>query len=142
MPRLAKPRRKNFWTESCLIRNNLDSSHKTFQICLIWKLSQGLIQGYDVKWTHDERRGRYAVPNSATGNAPSKVRSAKERSLGVNLLPSHLRNENSGDYDLFKNHLQLFLDCIHNEQTSSGLVQAATSNSLVDQIPLALRGDI
>ena len=94
-----------------------------------------------MKWTHGERRGRYAVPNSVTGNAPSNVRSAKERSHGVNLLPSHLRNENSGDYDLFKNHLQIFLDCIPDEPTSSGLVRAAASNSLVDQIPLALRGD-
>ena len=43
---------------------------------------------------------------------------ASERSLGVqsartfNFLPSNLRNDNSGDFALFKNHLDIFLSTV------------------------------
>ena len=75
-------------------------------------------------------------------NVPAKVRSARERSLSVhgaklfNLLPQNLRNENSGSFELFKNHLDHFLRTVPDQPTVSGLVRAASSNSLVDQIPL------
>ena len=83
-----------------------------------------------------------AIPNAIHKHAPARVRNARERSVGVhgvrifNLLPQHLRDENSGDYELFKNHLDLFLATIHDHPTAAGLVRAAKSNSLVDQIPL------
>ena len=75
-------------------------------------------------------------------NAPSKVKKARERSLGVhgahvfNLLPTNIRNENSGDFPLFKNHLDLFLGRIPEQPTTPGLVRAALTNSLLDQVPL------
>ena len=60
------------------------------------------------------RRGRYAVPKRVVRAAPTKVRNARERSLGVrgvqifNLLPDQLRSMNSQHIDYFKNHLDVF----------------------------------
>ena len=74
--------------------------------------------------------------------APTKVKKARERTLGVhgarlfNLLPKNLRNENSGDFPLFKNNLDIFLATIPDQPTTSGLVRAAVTNSLCDQVPL------
>ena len=70
------------------------------------------------------------------------VRVARERSLSVhgtrlfNMLPKSLRNENYGDFLLFKNHLDIFLAQIPDQPTTPGLVRAADTNSLLDQIPL------
>ena len=104
-----------------------------YQICFLWKLNQG-------QWS--DRRGRLAVPNSIPQAVPTKVKQARERSLGVhgarlcNLLPLNIRNENSGDFPLFKNHLDIFLGSIPDQPTTPGLVRAASSNSLLDQVPL------
>ena len=80
-----------------------------------------------------------AVPSPLKQQAPAKVRSAREKFLSVhgvklfNLLLYHLRNENSGDYSLFKNNLDIFLQSVPDQPTCHGLQRA---NSLVDQIPL------
>ena len=89
-----------------------------------------------------ERRGRLAVPNIIPATAPAKVKKARERSLGVhgaqifNLLPASLRNESSGDFLLFKNHLDIFLAIVPDQPTTSGFARAAASTSLLDQVPL------
>ena len=113
-----------------------------YQICFLWKLSQGLIDGYSITWQWSDRRGRYCVPHSVPIGVPAKVRRARESTLGVhgaklfNILPSHLRNENSGDFALFKNHLDIFLSTVPDQPTTPGLSRAAASNSLLDQVPL------
>ena len=82
------------------------------------------------------------IPNRIPPSAPAKVKQARERSLGVhgarlfNILPVNLRNENSGDFALFKNNLDIFLVTIPDQPTTPGLVRAAVTNSLVDQVPL------
>ena len=53
-----------------------------------------------------------------------------------NLLPVNIRNENSGDFPLFKNHLDICLSMVPDQPTTPGLVRAAESNSLLDQVPL------
>ena len=50
--------------------------------------------------------------------------------LLFNLLPKSLRNENSGDSLLFKNHLDIFLSGVPDQPTMPGLVRAAVTNSL------------
>ena len=71
---------------------------------------------------------------------PSFVKKARERSLGVhgahlfNILPKSLRNENSADFPLFKNHLDIFLAMVPDQPTSAGLARSAASNSLLDQV--------
>ena len=114
-----------------------------YQICLRWKQCQGLADGYTIGWQWSDRRGRLAVPNSIPRHEPAKVRQARERSLGVhgarlfNLLPQSLRNENCRDFPLFKNHLDIFLAIVPDQPTTPGLVRAAQTNSLLDQVPLA-----
>ena len=46
------------------------------------------------------------------------------------------RNENSGDFALFKNHLDIFLSTVPDQPTIPGLSRAAATNSLLDQVPL------
>ena len=88
-----------------------------------------------------------AIPNNINSTAPAIVKKARERSLGVhgarlfNLLPQNLRNENSGDFLLFKNHLDIFLSEIPDQPTAHGLVRAAATNSLLDQVPLIVTQD-
>ena len=119
-----------------------------YQICFIWKETQGLISGYEIKWQWSYRQGRLAVPNQIPCDAPSRVKKARERSLGVhgahlfNLLPKSLRNENSGDFELFKNHLDIFLAMVPDQPTSTGLARAANSNNLLDQVPLVPNLDL
>ena len=110
------------------------------QILFIWKISQDMVSGYSLNWSHSERRGRFVIPKAIKLNSSAKVKNARERSLAVhgarlfNLLPAHLRNENSGDLDLFKNHLDIFLSTVPDQPTTNGLSRAANSNSLLDQI--------
>ena len=113
-----------------------------YQICFLWKLSQGLVEGYSVTWQWSDRRGRFIVPANLNRNAPLSVRNARERSLKVhgarlfNILPKSLRNENSRDFPLFKNLLDNFLSQISDQPTTPGLVRAAATKSLLDQIPM------
>ena len=70
------------------------------------------------------------------------MKKARERSLGVhgahlfNILPKKPRNENSGDFELFKNHLDIFLAMVPDQPTISGMARPAASNSLLDQVLL------
>ena len=114
-----------------------------YQIIFIWKISQGMVSGYDVDFIHTNgRRGRYAVPKRVVRAAPAKVRNARERSLGVrgvqifNLLPEQLRSMNSEHIDYFKNHLDVLLSSIPDQPTMTGLGRAAVSNSLLHQLPI------
>ena len=133
----------NYWERLSHLRvYSQERRRERYQICFLWKLSQELISGYEMKWQWSDRRGRLAVPNRIPRDAPSRVKKARERSLGVhgahlfNLLPKSLRNENSGDFELFKNHLDIFLAMVPDQPTSAGLARAALSNSLLDQVPL------
>ena len=133
----------NYWEKLSTLRvYSQERRRERYQICFFWKVSQGLVDGYKVHWQWNDRRGRTAIPNIISKTAPSKVRQARERSLGVhgarlfNILPSHLRNENSGDFALFKNHLDIFLSTVPDQPTTPGLFRAAATNSLLDQVPL------
>ena len=81
---------------------------------------------------------RDIIPNQIPKAAPSSVKKARERSIGVhgarlfNMLPMNIRNENLGDFPLFKNHLDLFLGRIPDQPTTPGLVRAALTNNLLD----------
>ena len=134
----------NYWDKLSLLKvYSQERRRERYQICFLWKQSQGLISGYSIQWQWSDRRGWLAVPNGIPRHAPAKVRQARERSLGVhgarlfNLLPKSLRNESSRDFPLFKNHLDIFLSMVPDQPTTQGLVRAAASNSLLDQVPLA-----
>ena len=133
----------SYWIKLTHLRvYSQERRRERYQICFIWKLSQGLVEGYSIKWQWSDRRGRIAITNIIPCTAHVKDNQARERSLGVhvahlfNLLPVNLRNENSGDFALFKIHLDIFLSVIPDQPTSPGLARAAGSNSLIDQVPL------
>ena len=98
----------NYWEKLATLRvYSQERRRERYQICFLWKLSQGLIEGYTINWQWSDRRGRVAMPNHIPSSAPSMVKKARERSVGVhgaplfNLLPKSLRN--SEDFMLFKN---------------------------------------
>ena len=134
----------NYWEK--LSKLNLYSQERRrerYQIIFLWKISQGMVSGYDLNFTSGMgRRGRMIIPNTVVRAAPSCVKNARERSLGVrgaqifNLLPENLRSTNSQHIDLFKNHLDVFLSSIPDQPTMTGLGRAAQSNSLLHQLPM------
>ena len=112
-------------------------------VIFLWKLSQGLVKGYEVTFTNQQgRRGRTIVPSSVLRNSPAAVRKARESSLGVkgarifNLLPASLRDLNSKHVDTFKSNLDAYLSKVPDQPTVGGRVRAAESNSLLHQIPM------
>ena len=69
-----------------------------------WKISQGLVSGYDLQFTVNARTGRWAVPDPfPCHEVPAKVKRAKESSLRIkgvqlfNLLPKVLRDSDHRD---------------------------------------------
>ena len=113
-----------------------------YSIIFVWKISQGLVKGYEVNFTQNPRRGRLAVVRpSAPHDAPAAVRNAREASLQVkgsrlfNLIPLELRGM-SGTVLQFKNGLDSWLSDVPDQPTISSRQRAAATNSLLDQVPL------
>ena len=118
-----------------------------YQILFIWKLSQGLVGGYNLNFLQSERRGTtVCVPPMAAG-CPAAVRRAKEASLQVkgarlfNLLPKNLRDMKGVTLDTFKANLDRWLSAIPDQPTTAGRQRAALSNSLLDQVWLLTTKD-
>ena len=134
----------NYWEKLKELKlYSQERRRERYQIIFIWKICQGLVSGYSLSFTSGEsRRGRVVIPKLVVRTAPSSVRKARERSLGVrgaqifNLLPENLRSENSGDIDLFKNHLDILLESIPDQPTVTGLGRSAETNSLLHQLPM------
>ena len=90
----------------------------------IWKISQGLVSGYDIQFTHNSRTGRWAVPDQVPDRGVSpKVRKAKENCLRIkgvqlfNLLPQVLRTANHADVIMWKNNLDHYLNIVPDQPT-------------------------
>ena len=112
-------------------------------IIFVWKISQGLVDGYNLSFTErDSRTGRKAVIASISNAAPAAVKRARAASLAVmgaqlfNCMPAQLRNSDHGDVLMFKNHLDIYLQTIPDEPTVPGQGRAASTNSLIHQVPL------
>ena len=55
-----------------------------YMIVFLWKISQGLVSGYDLQFsTVGTRRGRIITPKPMVKSASTIVRNASERSLAV-----------------------------------------------------------
>ena len=133
----------NYWEKLQHLRlYSQERIRERYQVIFLWKISQGLVSGYDVTFTSQSRRGRMIIPKEVVRSSPAVVRRAREGSLGVrgaqlfNLLPDSIRNLNSEHVDLFKNHLDIFLTSIPDQPTVPGLGRAAESNSLLHQLPI------
>ena len=132
----------DYWERLKLLRlYSQERRRERYMVCFLWKLSRGLISGYNIQWQRSDRRGLYAVPAHLARGAPAAVRRARERSLAVkgakifNLLPASLRNQD-GSFEVFKNHLDIFLSGVPDQPTMPGLARAAATNSLLDQLQI------
>ena len=66
---------KNYWEKLNDLRvYSQERRRERYQICCVWKISQGLMEGYSLDWVWSERRGRLAVPRNIPRNAPSVVK--------------------------------------------------------------------
>ena len=111
-------------------------------IMFMWKISQQLVQGYNVEFIQNPRRGRLAVvPSPSPCTAPARVKNAREASFKVkgsrlfNLIPMELRGMD-GSLAKFKAGLDSWLSSIPDQPTIRDRQRAAQTNSLLDQVPL------
>ena len=111
-------------------------------IIFLWKVAQGLVQGYQVSFYDSDRRGRLMRLAPLCKKAPSTVRKARENSLQVkgaklfNCIPRELRDTKTGSPENFKSKLDQWLSTIPDQPTIPGRVRAAASNSLLDQLQM------
>ena len=141
----AELRAANYWEKLQLLQLfSQERRRERYMIIFIWKISQGMVFGYNIPFNYNNRTGRWAISAPITVNGvPSNVRQAKENSLRVkgcrlfNLLPAVLRNANHGDLLMFKNNLDHFLSSIPDQPTMPGLTRAADTNSLLHQVPMS-----
>ena len=135
----------NYWEKLTELRlYSQERRRDRYQLIFLWKISQGMVSGYDLQFTSGiaGRRGRSIIPNTVVRAAPAVVRQARERSLGVkgvnifNLLPEQIRSMNTDHVEYFKNHLDVFLSSIPDQPTMTGLGRAAENNSLLFQLPM------
>ena len=113
-----------------------------YEIIYIWKVSQHKVQGYTLPFRQSPRLGRVVeLPPIARG-CPGAVQQAYEGSLRVkgaklfNLLPAELRNMDGVMVDTYKAGLDAWLGTVPDQPTIPGRQRAATTNSLLDQVPL------
>ena len=134
----------NYWDKlSELHLYSQERRRERYQVIFLWKISQGMVSGYDLEFTSGMgRRGRTIIPKTVVRTVPSVFRNERERSLGVrvanilNLLTEQLKSIDTNHVDLFKNHLDVFLSTIPDQPTVTGLGRAAESNSLLHQLPM------
>ena len=136
--------RADYWQKLKILQlYSQERRRERYQIIFIWKVSQGMISGYNIPFNWNARTGRWAVPSCLTGRgASAEVRHAKESSLRVkgcklfNTLPTVLRNADHGDLPMFKTHLDHFLSSIPDQPSIPGLQRAVESNSILHQAVL------
>ena len=69
----------NYWEKLTFLKvYSQERRRERYQICFLWKLSQGLVEGYSVTWQWSDRRGRFIVPANLNRNAPLSVRNVRE----------------------------------------------------------------
>ena len=80
-----------------------------YQVIFLWKISQGLVSGYDVDFSSGGmRRGRMVIPKPVVKTCPAVIRRARLSSLSVRgaqifNLPDNIRTMNTEHVDMFKN---------------------------------------
>ena len=132
---------EDYWERlSSLRMYSQERRRERYQIIFVWKVLQGLVQGYTLTCSDHPRRGRCVNICPYNRNSPSAVRNAREATLAVkgaklfNLLPRALRDIQSGTVDQFKAQLDKWLEVVPDQPTVPGRLRAAKTNSLLDQV--------
>ena len=133
----------DYWERlSALNLYSQERRRERYQIIFLWKVGQGLVQGYSTTFYNAPRRGRLAHLSPLRNQSPASVKKAREASLKVkgvklfNIIPQNLRDMTSGSQDQFKFALDSWLKTILDQPTIPGRQRPASSNSLLDQVPL------
>ena len=111
-----------------------------YRIVFLWKVGQGLVQGYKATFVTSPRQGRVAQLSPLCNSAPASVRKAREASMLVrgaqlfNSMPRCLRDITTGTPEQFKAQLDEWLSMIPDQPSIPDRQRAASSNSLLDQV--------
>ena len=131
----------DYWERLKLLRMySQERRRERYRIIFIWKVLQGLVQGYPISSRQNPRQGRLVVVAKHHSSAPAVVKNAREASLSVqgsrlfNLLPKHIRDIDTGTTDQFKMELDSWLESIPDQPTIQGRQRAGKTNSLIDQV--------
>ena len=126
----------DYWDRLLALRQySQERRRERYRIIFIWKVLQGLVEGYPIASYTSIRRGRLVEVSKFRSDAPSSVRKAREDSLSVhgarlfNLIPQHLRDMKTGSVD----HFKLGLSAVPDQPTVQVRQRAARTNSLLDQ---------
>ena len=84
----------DYWDRLKILRMySQERRRERYRIIFVWKVLQGLVQGYPISSSQSPRRGRLVKVAKLCSSAPSAVKKAREASLSVqgarlfNLLP-------------------------------------------------------
>ena len=147
--RIAGNKNLDYWERMAEFKlYSQERRRERYAIIFIWKCAVGLVDGYRLDFTNSARRGRLCEVRHVNKNAPAQVRRVSESSLAVkgarcfNLLPREVRDmslPNSNSVVPFKTKLDHFLSSIPDQPTVQSRRRPASSNSLLDQIPMTVR---
>ena len=133
----------DYWERLASLRlYSQERRRERYQIIFMWKVAQGLVQGYTTSFYESERRGRLAHLSPLKNQSPTAVKRAREASLKIkgaklfNTIPKELRDMNGESVDQFKCQLDTWLAAVPDQPTVPNRQRAAASNSLLDQLPL------
>jgi hypothetical protein len=131
----------DYWERlSSLGMYSQERRRERYQIIFIWKLSQGLVQGYHLPFYQSDRRGLLVALPPMAHRSPTAVKRAREASLQVkgarlfNLVPQDLRGMIGVAVDTFKEALDGWLEGIPDRPTIQGRQRAALTNFLTYQV--------
>ena len=72
----------SYWERlSALQLYSQERRRERYMVLFLWKVSQGMVGGYKVDFSHSPRRGRLVTPCYAGAKVPAMVRKAREASL-------------------------------------------------------------
>ena len=133
----------DYWERLSLLHlYSQERRRERYQIIFMWKVAQGLVQGYSATFYENPRRGRIAHLSPLRNQSPPSVKRAREASLKVkgaklfNIIPKELRDIKTGTVDQFKACLDTWLASVPDQPTIPGRQRPASSNSLLEQVPL------
>ena len=137
---------KDYWERlASLSLYSQERRRERYQIIFLWKVAQGLVQGYKSSFYQSDRRGRLMALAPLSNQAPSSVRKARESSLRVrgaklfNIIPREIRDTSTGTTEMFKAKLDEWLSRVPDQPTIPDRLRAATSNSILDQVQYILQ---
>ena len=136
----------NYWDRLSKMKlQSVQRRQERYRIIYLWKIMEGLVPNYGIKWTWDSKGRVLSIPKNNYKNTPIAIK-MRDQSLIVhggrifNILPSALRNF-TGTKETFKTKLDNFMTKIPDQPACPGLTPAPidpitcnNSNSLYEWI--------